>query len=321
MTRIPSIGYAIAIGKILMPSLLLVACEHNQKQALMSDMEQQKIELTHQVELQKYRLAKTDTGEIPELKRFRTQINQSAGLLSGLKFRKSVAQEQVATLQAQFAKLREQTIADRRHAAYGQTYDTLRLASGREFEKVSVISIDDTGVAIRHSVGTARLRYSDLDQSQRVQFGIEADSAIIALEKEAQAASVYDKAISTQIAAIQEKQAIASSLKIAADLAENQEKSRFKTIAMNDASASIAAKPRALAEPAVPVGRRAHYTYGSSYDRYPNNSTFVRYYNVVPTYTNVQPLFGVNPSYGPGEYVIPTVQYNQPSQFSTICEP
>lgn len=321
MNRLPSIGYTIAIGKILVPSLLLVACENNQKQALMSDMEQQKIELTHQVELQKYRFAKSDTGEITELNRVRTQINQGTGVLSEIKLRKSVAQEQVATLQTQFAKLREQTIADRRHAAYGQTYDTLRLASGREFEKVSVISIDDTGVAIRHAVGTARLRYSDLDQSQRVKFGIEADSAIIALEKEAQAASIYDKAISTQIAAIQEKQAIASRLKISAELAENQEKSRFKTFAMNDVSASIIAKPRALAEPAVPVGRRTRHTYGSSYDRYRNITSYVHYYNVVPTYTNVQPLFGVNPRYGPGEYVTPRVQCSQPSQFPTTCDP
>jgi hypothetical protein len=311
---------AQAIGLFLSPALCLVSCDQEKKQALMSEMEQTKIELTHRVELEKYRFAKIDTGEVAELARLQALTNQNTGVISEIKLRKSTAQALVASLEDRFAKLREVTIAERRRAAHGTTYETLRLVSGRQFEKVSIISIDDAGVAIRHAAGSARLRYSDLDQQQRVLFGIEADSASVALAKETEAAKAYDKQISSEIATIQQKQAAADSIKASARIASARETSQPVVVAMNDLVAPAAPKVRELAQPAVAVGSGSRRYYGYSNNRYSNNGGFVTYYNVVPYYNNVQPLFGPNPNMAPGTYIAPNSQYQQ-TTFSSPCAP
>lgn len=296
---------------------LLVACDGNERQSLVWMQEQEKIELTHQLELKNYRLSQANTGEVAQLQEVRTQILRNTGALSSLQERKAVVSEQLDLLKTQWAQLKESTISERRRMALGKTFDRLELASGRKFEKVSVVSIDDAGVAIRHTDGSARLRYSDLDDSQRVLFGIEADSALVALEKEAADTSAYEKAVVTSIAAVQEKKR-EEAAKRTIQLAKLEQAASKERLA-NVTEPVVSSRPRELAEPAVPVGSRTSRYYNNTYYRDRNNSSRYVYYYTPSVYSG-QPYFGPNPS--PNAVHTPTLpsyQFNSTPSYSTSC--
>ncbi|WAC18462.1 hypothetical protein OVA24_14600 [Luteolibacter sp. SL250] len=100
---------------------------------------------------------------------------------------------QVAEMEEKFIAFREKQLGELRSRAVGREWPEFVSAAGRVLKDATVITVDDTGVMMRHRDGSARMRYEDLTEEQRCFFGLEEESAISALKEEHQRAHDYEQ--------------------------------------------------------------------------------------------------------------------------------
>ncbi|RYD31816.1 MAG: hypothetical protein EOP85_22350 [Verrucomicrobiaceae bacterium] len=173
----------------------------------------------------------------------------------------------MASLEEQREEVRRTVILEQRQRATGNAFDELTLASGRTYRKVSVTAIDDAGVNVRHEDGSAKLRFEDLNASQRVLFGLEEDLAMAAVSREEQDAVAYEQWIDSRLVANnQAKEKAASELRQEASL----KKSARLAAAVTAPVDLVSANTSTLSRPAKAVSRwRSSYkTYGPTYRYY-----------------------------------------------------
>ncbi|MES2440398.1 MAG: hypothetical protein V4584_15115 [Verrucomicrobiota bacterium] len=276
-------------------SLFSAGCGKKEDPSVWWQGEQERTTLSQQLELKNFRYDQASTKSFDELKKVRTALNESNGRLESLRARRELALDQLDSLRSQWAGLREATVRTQRQQAMGRTFEKLALPSGRQFEKVSVSAITDSGVTIRHTDGMARLRYADLDPEQRVFFGLDGDLAAAAHEKEALDAVAYENWIDSQMAANRMSEEKTSQASQREEIAARQKRS--DSVAQQIASANS----RALAQPAKSVGSGSYSnyryrTYRSSYYSpvyysYRNPC----YYNYCSPRLNVYPKFPAQP--------------------------
>ncbi len=120
-------------------------------------------------------------------------------------------------------------------------------------------SIDDAGVTIRHSEGSARLRFDDLDAGQRSMFGLEGDLAAAAEAVESSDSAEYERWVDTRMASIRNTE---QRLALAA---RRDDSSSFREWQAVVARQLAIAQSRALARPASAVGSGS---WAGSYPRY-----------------------------------------------------
>lgn len=273
--RKPSTWIALVAGV-----LGVVSCDGNEDQAAWWGGEQQRIELSQQLELKKFRFDQVVTRDFEEFEALRRLAASNAGHLETLRQRRNALDDQVASLQARRAEFRLAAVNEQRQRAIGQSFETLNLVSGRNFEKVTVSAIDDSGVTIRHSVGSARLRFNDLDAGQRLFFGLEADLAVAAAERESQNAVDYERWIDGQMAAIDDKKQ-----KQSADARREQLETQrnYSDLAARQLAASSS---RPLAQTGMSLSS-SPTRYSSSYSRYRTYRPSYRYvyYNDTPSWS------------------------------------
>lgn len=252
---------------VVLISLFLGACNQEKHQAGWWDAEKERIELTQQLELKKYRLEQILGSDFEDLQKVRATSEKMAGLKKSLESQKSLVATEVKSLEQQWVGFRESLIHDQRQRAIGQSFDKLVLASGRSFEKVSVSAINDSGVTIRHSDGSARLRFEDLNAQQRWQFGLEEDLAIVAHQKESASAVEYERWVDTRLASNQAKR------KDEAETALQEEIAASRTRANLLASQTVSANVSPLSRPSSTVSyssrsyrsRPSYYSTGYNY--------------------------------------------------------
>ncbi len=182
---------------------------------------------------------------------------------------------EVAAFEGKRIQFRDTLIQEQRQRVIGKTFDMLKLATGREYEKVVVAQIDDAGVTVRHHAGSVRIGFNDMDAGQQAFFGLDPDLAMAANTRERRESAAYDEWISGQLLAIQEagdSQAGAANH----SLARNDRK--YSSRLAREAAIS---RERPLAQSASYVGGRSsrggrgvtfyqvyrpvyHYGYGSS---------------------------------------------------------
>lgn len=150
-------------------------------------------------------------------------------------------------------------IHDQRQQAIGRHFETLDLASGRKFQQVTVSTIDDAGVTIRHAHGSARLHYGELDAKQRLNFGMEAGLALAAEEKESKASVAYEQWIEDRVTTVHENEVKASAL------AKREERSAARDYSQLVARQAALTKTRPLGQAPTVVGSGSRYGYYSSY--------------------------------------------------------
>ncbi|MGL5017483.1 MAG: hypothetical protein ACRDBP_05080 [Luteolibacter sp.] len=292
-------------------SILSVACDKDESLSEWWQGEQDRIALVHQVELKQYRLAHGDFGAYEEVKRLRALVSEQSERLTTLGAQRQVLQEQVATVEREGIIFRETAIRNQRERALGKTFQSIQSTSGRIYQKVSVAAIDDSGVTIRHSDGSARLRFADLDADQQVFFGLEAGLASVAEEKEAIAQVVYEREMDEQLAALQlQKKENADRL-----ASEESAAKRSRTLL-----ASRAAEPSStsrLSSAATPFGRRlGSYSSDRTY-RYRSSSGYrSNYYYVVPSSPRYCPSNSSSGSSG-AMYIAPSAASSCPKFANT----
>jgi len=233
--------------------------------------EQERLELGQRLKLQQFRCDQANFREFEEFQKLRQSTGQTATLLNSLRHQQLALAGEVESLQGQWAEFRESTLRHQRQRAIGWTFETFTMVSGRTYEKVSVASIDDAGVTIRHTDGSARLRFADLNADQRLFFGLEEDLMLAAADRETENAAAYEHWIDERMASLERDKAEASEISRRDELAA----ARLRESRANQLLA--AANARALAQPAKTVTSRSW----SDYDRYSGygayRPTFYRY--------------------------------------------
>lgn len=265
-------------------ALVSVGCRTDQSQSEWWQGEQERIGLSQQLELCRFRLELRPSGNLEELNRLSELVQANASVVGSLQRQLHFLNEEVESLERNRADFKLSTIRERRHEAIGKVFETFQSASGRKFLNASVTAIDDAGVTIRHADGSARLRFADLDAGQQVFFGMDAGRAFAAEEKESFAAIAYERELDRQMAAIrlQERED---------DLATQRNEVVVERKAVQLAARFISASMAVpLARHARSIGRgsRDYFGYYPRY-RYRSNYSIYRhvYYYSAPSYGGV----------------------------------
>lgn len=274
-----ALGVGPLFTAIAVVAALSVGCKNDQARAEWWQDEQERIELTHRVELKQYRVDCGNANGFEELKRLRKSTQTHASLLQSLGQRREALNEDLALLEQGWADFYEAAIRDQRHRAIGKTFKSFYSASGREFRNVSVAAIDDAGVTIRHADGSARLSYEDLDSKLQVFFGLEANLAIAAEEKESRASIAYEHEIDSQMAVLQRQESRNS------EIVRREETASQRKATQLALQQTATPRVRPLSQAATPLGNRswADYRYSSSC----RSSRYSNYQTYYPTYRNI----------------------------------
>lgn len=259
--------------------LVTTGCGKHQDEAVRWQVEREKIELSKQLELKQFRLGKMSSHDFEDFQQLQKLTGQMAARLVSLRQLRESLHDEVAALEGQRMAFQKAVLQGQRQRALGKSFEVFKPASGREFRQVSVAAIDDVGVTIRHADGSARLHYADLDEGQRVMFGLEADAALAAEAKEAEKAVAYERWIDTCMTTAQAKQ----EKSLAA--AERETLAAWRNRSLLVARQETASDTRALAQQATPVGNSSWNSFGyrSIYRVRPTN---YHYYYYTTPYTN-----------------------------------
>lgn len=304
-------------ASVIVAALLAAGCGKNQDRADWWQAEQQRIELSQQLELKKYRFEQAYSHDLEQLESLRLMTTGNVALLKSLRKQHQAVSGKIESLEGQWAEFRESTIRQQRQHAMNKTFEKLSLASGRTFVDASVVSIDDSGVTIRHADGSARLRFADLDAKQRVFFGLEADLALAAEEQETRDAADYERWVEARMVVIDDQKLKDS---------ENARRDELETRRLRvESAARLAANSnvRPLARPATNVGDRSWSYSGaySNYRAYRPAYRYVYYYNT-PSYNYCQPsAYTVYPSRGPTPYIEPPPVVTKRKSFADTTIP
>lgn len=239
--------------------------------------EQERLELSQNLALKEYRFQQSGAAQVGELEKLNVSNKAGKQRLQNLNGQRTELRDQLESIQRQLAGLEKSIIENQRRNATGQKFKVLSSASGREYRDVAVMSVDDSGVAIRHADGSARLRYEDLDQKQREFFGLEESSAMAALEAEGRQAVAYEQWIDSGVTVTREKEARVS------EMAKRDEEERAqRSRALVASRQSTVERERPLAQPSRSFGSGYSSYYSNYYSNYrssrPSSYRYVYYY-------------------------------------------
>lgn len=186
-------------------ALLVIGCGDKPDSAWWQG-EEERIGLEHDLELKKFRYDQVYTDDFNQLQDLDKSNAATAVTLTGLRDQRMQLAASIISMESQRDEVRRTAILNQRQRAMGGTHEELTVQSGRTFRAVSVASIDDAGVTIRHEHGSAKLRYSDLTAEQRILFGLEQDLAVAAEGQEKKDALAYERWVDTKMVAVKEQE-------------------------------------------------------------------------------------------------------------------
>ncbi len=263
----------LSLFLIAAASVLLAGCRKKSVDRVWWEAEQERIELAQRLALKEFRLIQQDDGRTEELDGLERRNQDAYVELESLSARRDDLREEIDSMELGMVAMRQHFLRNRMEAANGKTFDTFTAHNGRTYHEVSISSVDDAGVTIRHADGLARLRYGDLNDDQREMFGLDAGRALAALTKERADAAEYERWIEHQLVGMGEK----GRLVAAAD-----QVSRTRTTASGERSV-VATNVSPLARPATEFSSRES-GYSRRYYRY--RPRYRYYYYPVPVYRN-----------------------------------
>ena len=300
-----------AIATTLM-CLSLPGCDNRQVDAGYWAREREKIELTQRLKMAEYRIGQTNPEDLAELTQLGIRLREFDQRVRDLVQNRSALRAEIKAMEYRNDEAGRLAIQDRRTSAVGRKFDSFVLKDGRTLQNVAITGVDDSGVAIRHDHGTARLRYSDLSPEQNLIFGLEETSALAAENRELQESIAYERRIDLEIQSLRDKEERA-----AAD-AKRDDDAQVSRSLMARESGNQRTSP--LAQPARQVGSGSwsRTWYGDSpYRSYRPTYRYVYYYPARPnpfcgarTYNSMRNIPGTtcipNPNVNPN--IRPNIQ-------------
>lgn len=259
----------------------LFSCQKQDTDAGFWQMENERVELEQKVKLAEYRLESTRSGGDAELSTITAAMESSSRKLRELRAQHAALSSNIRELEAGNGKVLRLALEKQRSEVIGRQFESLSLKDGRMLEKVSIASVDDGGVAVRHEHGVARLRCADLTPEQQILFGMDAATARDAEAREALAAAHYERHLDTEIEKVRQNDRERRD-----ELAEvrERERERRQWLASN---VTAQAKTSALAKPATPFGSGSIWS-SRAWDGYNDYRGYRRshryvYYQQVPS--------------------------------------
>lgn len=285
-------------------SAVAISCSDEEHDRVWWDNEKTIIELTNQLELEQLRakmtLGLTETHPVSEETPDPVAIESEIALLIS---QKGSLEKEVSQLVEGWNGFRRSVLIEKRSSVNGTSYKEYDPGNGKIYHDVTVTAIDDSGVSIRHSKGTARLRFEDLDLEGCVNFGLDEQFSHDALRIEREHRIAYEKWIEKGMAAKEAERLAAAETR---KREEERLQAQRRLAALNTASNSVNTSPLTASFGKLgetkEFSRRSYY-YSNYYGTYgTRRSTYYRYY----TPTQVSPSIYSSPStYGNGIYVQP----------------
>jgi hypothetical protein len=256
----------IALFPIILPS-----CMSHKGEAAFWENEREKIELTQCLQLAEYRLGLNESGDFQELERLQSLLSEMEVRLWNLQSDQSALINDIGRMEIRNAELCRTALEKQRARARGMNFASFSVRDGRNFTNVSVTGVDDSGVAIRHEHGAARLRYAELSDEQRLFFGLEEAGALVAEDHERREALAYELSIDLELEAMRERERKESADSIA------ERNNDFQPSRALMAASNYQHETRPLAQPARSFGSGSSYRrwYGYSGYRYRSVYSYV----------------------------------------------
>jgi hypothetical protein len=230
-------------------ALLVIGCGDKKPDSAWWEGETERIGLETNLQLKQFRYEQAYSDDFNQLQALKKSNEGAASSLAQLRSRKQELSKSVASLEGSREEFRRTAILKQRQRAKGEAFDELNLVSGKSFRTVSVSSIDDGGVTIRHEHGSAKLRYDDLTADQRMFFGLEEDLALAAEGQEHQNALAYERWVENRMVAIREERQQETLEETRREIAAE----RRRTLAAAATRDLLAANTSPLAQPARSV--------------------------------------------------------------------
>lgn len=243
------------------------SCEDSELPRRLSEANLQKVEEEQRLALLKVRLEILSAAEKTKLTEAAARIQQQEEQLVAL--REKFASLLTAADSSAFAKRTE--LEEKRAGWRGKKLERLELLNGRQLEKVTIVSISDLGIEVRHIHGSARLGTDDLSVDQHEKFGL-----VEELEKTARAEEHKN------LAAYQNRMQASASVSKPGETTEHQDaaaRSRHLAFLAEQARINREAANRPLAQPPKQFGTGSIYSTWRYRSRYYPRRT-VRYYDV-----------------------------------------
>jgi hypothetical protein len=272
----PRISKIAALGLGL---VLSVSCHTDEDRVEWWQAEQERIALSHLLELKEFQHSQIFGSSYQEFQKIREFAESDTNSIRVLSERRATLQNEVQFLAAELVDFKQFAIQGQRDQAMGRTFGELVLPSGRTFSNARVAAINDAGVTIRHAEGSARMGVDDLSPEQQVFFGLEADLAIAAERREFESAVSYERAVDVQLAAMKVQE------KLNAESAMREEAAHRAKRTQIAAQQTIASSIRPLSQPATRLGSRSWDPY-SYRVQYPSDRFYYGYtYYSSPVYS------------------------------------
>ena len=262
-------------------ALLSVGCDNPENKAAWWQGEQQRIELSQNLALKTLRIEKAANSGLAEFEKVQAAAADTNARLVALRDKAASLHQEVADLESDLPAFRETVLRDLRLKAVGEKFAAIQTPTGKSYKDVSVVSVSDIGVAIRHADGSARLAFDDLSADQRAHFGIDTERAMAARKQEERAVASYERWLDTRLASMaaeKRQETVLASAKASEARAE-------RALATARQLASSANRP--LSQPSRGFGRSSSYYSYRPYRRYYSGGYYnYRTYYVAPCYSN-----------------------------------
>ncbi|MGJ8641986.1 MAG: hypothetical protein ACSHX9_01145 [Luteolibacter sp.] len=284
-------------------SALCLSCSEKGNDGVWWENEKTIIELTKRLELEQFRAKKTQvTTETVNAETVDIVTNTATieSEISQLVYRKNSLEKELVELSDGWDTFRRRVLIEKRASVSGTSFQEFGVGYGKVYTNVLVTAIDDSGVAIRHSDGTARLRFNDLDADGHAFFGLEEEFAQDAIIAEYKQRIAYEKWIQKGMAAIEaEKLAAAKTRK------REEEKRAEQRLLTARISALTAANTNHISSSYSKLGDTRPVSRRSSYYSVSRRSTIYRYYTPNRVSTSIR---YIKPStYQTGAYIQPPI--------------
>lgn len=231
------------------------------------ESEAERTELSGQLDVAKFKLAVAANIRGPEeLERLVSSNEERDARIISLKVKRGQLTAAVLQAENDFVKLGEDRLRQLKERAVGKEWTELA-AAGRIYQDAKVVSVNDAGVTIRHRDGSARLRYCDLTDGQRLEFGLDEATSLAAVQEERKKALAYEQWLEDELVIMGRNKLEASKMLAKA--------TRSSSSPAPIISANVAPVTRRLNEPARQVGTQYRNT---SYSR-PRRTSFYYYYS------------------------------------------
>lgn len=276
---------------------LFSACGRESSNRVWWDNQKTIIELEQRLELARYRMEMTTTPEQSGISKLNNvPVEELREGIAAMNLRKRQLAAEIADMRDGWTAFQAETLQLRRSAATSEFFGDFNLPDGRLFRDARITKIEDGGVSISHETGAARLRIGDLDEIQRVYFGLDAELASIAHEKERYQRMIYERWHEERHAANEkDRRKLAEVLRYEESRLSNARllAAANKTVAVRPLSSSIGA----LGETSKVSGsgyayRRSRYYTRPTAHYYHYQPSAVRCFNGIPFWGSSAPYRG-----------------------------